>query len=109
MIMTRTQLETQLRTLVGVDVYYNHTTKKDVVNLPFIIYLDTGSDNKDADNEVVGEVMNYSILLHSATRDETTEGLVKTLLTNNHIPYEISSITWEQDLLMWVVQFDIQI
>lgn len=106
MKLTRLELENLLKSL-GVQVFYDHTTKKDMVNLPFIIYFDTRSNNFSADNKTYGEIMNYTIIVHSAMRDETLEGQLKELLNTNHIPYENTDITWLNDLLMWAVQFEI--
>lgn len=106
MIKTRAELDTLLKTL-DCQVFYNHTTKKDIVNTPYIVYIDTGSNNVFADNETYGEIMSYTIILFNHERNETVEGKIKTLLTNNHIPYEISDIRWEEDILLWTTQFDI--
>lgn len=104
MIKTRAELETLLKTL-NIQVFYNHTTTRDVVNLPFIVYRDLGSNNLFGDNTTYEEITEYQIILHSSTRDETTEGKIKTLLTNNMIPYEMEQ-DWQEDILMWTTVFD---
>lgn len=106
MIKTRQELETMLNTL-GYQVFYNHTTQKDTVSTPYIVYIDTGSDNMFADNETYGEIMSYSIIILNHKRDEQVESSLKTLLTNNNIPYDISDIRWNDDIMIWTTQFDI--
>ena len=108
MKMTRTELDTLLRTL-NCQVFYNHTTRKDTVNLPFIVYLDNGTNNRAADNKTYAKITNYSIILYNSKRDEELEEDIETLLTENGIPYDISDISWEDDLLMWNIQYDIQL
>ena len=106
MVKTRTELDTLLKSL-SIQVFYNHTTTKDVVNTPYIVYFDTGSNNMFADNQTYGEIMSYTIILFSDKRDETSEASIKNLLTTNNIPYEIGDIDWNDDILLWSVQFEI--
>lgn len=106
--MTRTELDDALNTL-GIQVFYNHTTRKDVVNLPFIVYLDTGTNNFMADNITYRKRINYLIILHSDKRDEELEGSIEDLLTENRIPYEINDIRWDDELLMWTTSYTIQL
>lgn len=104
--VSKTQLQTLLATL-GVQVYYHHTTTKDVVNLPFIIYFDSGISSYYADNQNYEDYDNFTIIIHASSRNETLEGQLETLLKNNHIPYELQSIDWDEDLLMWTTQYNI--
>lgn len=108
MVKTRSELETMLNTL-NIQVFYDHTTKSNVVNTPYIVYFETASRNTYADNSTYAETMNYSVILFNHKRDETLENSIKTLFTSNHIPYDLSDIDWQEDLLLWSSQFDITI
>lgn len=105
--MTRSELDTMLRTL-DCEVYYNHTTSKDIVNLPFIVYLDNNSNNIFSDNETYYEVVNYTIILHTTDPNDSLIGSIKELLTTYHIPYEFDGTDWNNDLLFYQIQFSIQ-
>lgn len=108
MKMTRTELDTLLRTL-NCQVFYNHTTRKDTVNLPFIVYLDDGSDNMFADNITYQEITDYSIILHSTSVDSDIEGSLKTLLTSNGIPFERNEPDFDEDLLFYTIVYEIRL
>lgn len=104
--MTRSNLKNLLDTL-QVQNFYDHTTSKDVVNLPFIIYLDNGYGSTYADNQNYYDNSNFTILIHSAQRNETLEQQLEALLIDNHIPYEKQQVSWDNDLLMWIAQYEI--
>ncbi|MBQ0113749.1 MAG: hypothetical protein KBT03_11525 [Bacteroidales bacterium] len=106
MIKTRQELEALLNTL-NIQVFYNHTTQKVQVSTPYIVYIDTGTNNMFADNETYGEITSYSIIVLNNVRDEQVENSLKTLLTENNIPYDISDIRWNEDIMIWTTQFDI--
>lgn len=111
MRLTRTELKTLLETLTydnaPVQVFYNHTTRDDVVNFPYIVFLDYESQNMFSDNKTLVEIIPYSIYLHSAERLDTLETSIKELLSSNSIAYEIDEPEWDEELLMWVVGFQI--
>jgi len=104
--MTRTELETLLNTL-GCQVFYNHTTRKDVVTLPYIVYLETGSNNTKADNKVYYENMDYLVVIHSITRETQIETSLKTLLNTNRITYELNGVDWDEDNLFYQVSYNV--
>lgn len=104
--MTRTELETLLNTL-DCQVFYNHTTRKDQVTLPYIVYLETGSNNFKADNNVLFENMDYLVVLYSINRDTTIETNLKTILKTNHITYELNGVDWDEDNLFYKISFNI--
>lgn len=106
--MTREELETKLETL-GCQVFYNHTTRKDQVTLPFIVYMDTDTNNQFADNKVCKKIISYLAVIYSAKRDSVLEGNLEAIFDANMIPYEISGFDWDEDLNMWQVtyQFDL--
>lgn len=106
MIKTRQELEALLNTL-NIQVFYNHTTQKVQVSTPYIVYIDTGTNNMFADNETYGEITSYSIIVLNNVRDEQVENSLKTILTENNIPYDISDIRWNEDIMIWTTQFDI--
>lgn len=106
--MTKNELQTLLETL-EIPVFYNHTTTKDVVTLPYIVFLDDGSDEFYADNITYAETTPYVIILHTHERDFALEKSVKKLLTENKIAYSFNDVNWLADLLMWQVSFNISV
>ena len=66
-------------------VAYNHF--KTAQNLPFIAYIDTGTDNFIADNKVYHRVIRVNVELYTHVKDSKTEQLLEDLLNNNEVPY----------------------
>lgn len=106
--MTAAEMKTMLETL-QVPVFYNHTTRKDIVNLPFIVFLDDGNNSVFADNITYAETTPYTIILHTHDRDYTLEGSLKSLLTTNKIAYTLNDVDFDEDLLMWRVSFNVTV
>lgn len=106
--MTKDELKALLEEL-EIPVFYNHTTRKDTVTLPFIVFLDSGNTSVFADNLTYAETTPYTIILHTLERDYTLEGKVKALLTKNHIAYTLNDVDFLEDLLMWQVSFNITV
>lgn len=104
--MTRLQLDNLLKTL-NVPVFYNHTTRKDNVSLPFLVYLDLSSNNLKTDNRVYFEITNYTIIIHSTERETTLETNLKTLLNQNRITYELNGVDWDEDLMFYQISYNI--
>ena len=104
MRMTRKELDTMLNTL-GCQVFYNHTTQKDVVNFPYIVYLDEGTDNFEADNYTYKEIMEYLIVVHTIDRDNEVIDNLKDLFIENRIPYEVNAVDWNEDIMAYAVSF----
>lgn len=105
---TRKELHELLETL-GCDVFYNHTTTKDVVDFPYIVYLDDGTNNFEADNHVYEEIMEYLIIIHTIDRDNEVIDNLKKLLNENYIPYEINAIDWNENIMAYAVSFIINL
>ena len=108
MVRNRLELENLLKTL-DCGVFYNHTTKKDVVNFPYIVYLDDGTNNFDADNQVYQEIMEYVVIVHCLERDEPVIKKLKNLFNENKIPYELNGIDWNDQTLFYSVSFIISL
>lgn len=106
MLMNPNELKALLEQL-NVQVFYNHTTTKDVVEFPYIVFLDDGNRTFKADNITYAESTPYLILIHSAEREYELEQELKELLTENEIPYTIADVDWDRVLLMWVVAFSV--
>lgn len=105
---TRQELDELLRTL-DCQVFYNHTTQKDVVNFPYIVYLEDGTNNFNADNIVYQEIMEYLIIVHTIDRDNAVIDNLKQLLTDNMIPYEINDVDWSDTIMAYAVSFVISL
>lgn len=106
--MTRKQLDTLLNTL-NCQVFYNHTTRKDKVDFPYIVYLDDGTSNFEADNYTYEEIMEYIIIVHTIDRDNKIIDNLKELFIKERIPYEINAIDWNEDIMAYAISFIINL
>lgn len=82
--MTLTELATLLEQ-ANIPVAYNHF--KDAQTLPFICFIDTGTDNLIADNKVYHKVVNVDIELYTEDKDEQLEEVLENILNDNELPY----------------------
>lgn len=98
----------KLRTLLSpvVSVYEDHITEKQQVSMPYVVLLEMTSENYFADNQVYQEVIPMQIILHQASRDYTLEASIKTILNDNHIPYEVQTM-WDKDYYLYATTFDV--
>lgn len=106
MLMKPNELKELLEQL-DIQVFYNHTTRKDVVHMPFIVFADDGDTSFYADGVTYAYSTPYSIYLHCIERDFELENRIRELLTSNGIPYTLSDVSWDDDLLMWTTTFDV--
>ena len=104
MKMSPNELKGMLETVCE-NVYYNHTTTEDVVNYPYIVFLDNRGDSFFADGITYYEGTPYIIILHTAERDYELESELKSVLTQNKFAYRVNDITWNRTYLFWQVSF----
>src|SRR5690606_31575761 len=57
-------------------------------SIPFITYVEVGSDNMHADNRTWQRVRNINIELYTDKKDLVAEAKVEALLDENEIPYQ---------------------
>jgi len=105
--MTLAQLKTILAT-TGYPVAYRVFSKATQPTLPFIVYLETSSDNFKADNKVYKKFSNITIELYTKLKSETAETNLETILDNNSIPYEKVE-SYMEDEQVYQIAYDIQI
>lgn len=79
--MTLAELKTLLDTTTY-SVAYQHFPESNVPTMPFICYMETGSDNFAADGKVYEPVKMIQIQLFTKTKDTVAEGKVETALQN---------------------------
>ena len=72
-------------------VAYRAFPVNEAPKLPFICYLETGTDNFYADNTVYQSASVVDIELYSRNRDIVSEKLIEEKLRENHI-------TWSKDI-----------
>lgn len=65
----------------GLPVAYHSFPEKNAPQLPFICFLENGTDNMAADGRVYHSVKRITIELYTKSKDTTTEALVETALS----------------------------
>lgn len=81
--MTLAELNNILKGITGFEdkvVYYSWPVNK-APELPFICYLEQGSNNFVADGVVYSKVRRIDVELYTETKDPTSESLVESALT----------------------------
>ena len=84
------ELHKELESISGFEgkVAYRSFPKKEAPNLPFICYLETGSDNFDADNYAYFKVKEVAIELYSKEKDLASEEAIEKKLDEIGIPFD---------------------
>lgn len=108
MLMKPSEFKTFLEQ-TGIQVFYNHTTTEDVVEYPYIVFLDDRLDALYADDITYYESVPYLVILHSMERDLELEKRIKNLFTENKIAYSQNDIVWDREYLFWQVSFNVEI
>jgi hypothetical protein len=87
----------QILKATGYPVAYSHFPSAPTV--PFITYLESSSDNFQADNRTYQRVKNVDIELYTNKKDLTAESTLEALLDANDLPYEILETYIESEQL----------
>lgn len=85
--MTLEEIYTLLKT-TGLSVVYRAWTGQDVPPLPWICYLETGSDNFGADNVVYSASQEILVELYTAQKSPELERRVEAVLTGAEIYWD---------------------
>ena len=108
MLMKPNEFKTFLEQL-DVQVFYNHTTTDDVVEYPYIVFLDDNWSSFFASNITYYETIPYIVILHAMDRDYDLERRIKRLFTQNCIPYTLNDVTWNSEYMFWQVSFNVEL
>lgn len=109
--MTLENIYTILTGITGFSdkVAYRAFPAKSAPALPFIAYIDRGSDNFDADNKVYSPWERVDIELYTEDKDEASEALIETALKNAGLCFEKTDETYIESEQMlenvWEIKF----
>lgn len=104
-MLTKQDLITLLSPVVS-NIYEDHISTNQVMNFPYIVILEMGTDNTFADNSTYHENMPINVILHQAQRDNTLESNIKNVFNTNHIPYQYDT-NWDKDNLLYATTYSI--
>lgn len=87
--MTLSDLREGLESIEGFEnkVAYRAFPEKEAPELPFICFLETDSDNFNADNHAYLKVKVVDIELYSKLKDINSEGLIESKLDELSLPF----------------------
>lgn len=74
--------------LTGLEVGYHHWETGQVPQLPYILYLDSGSDNFRADNQVYYGIKNIRVELYSNLKNIREEKKLEKILNDHKLPFD---------------------
>lgn len=90
---------------VGVPVAYNHF--KSPQELPFICYLETGTNNLNGDNKVFHKILTVDIELYTEDKDEALEMKIETVLDEQALPWEHGGAIFIEDENMYQTVYSV--
>lgn len=110
MVKTLQQLHTLLNGITGFSgkVAYHSWPENEAPALPFICYLEVGSDNFGADNRVYHGNRRVDIELYARKRDLTSEALIEAALTGAEIYFE-RTVEWLDDEKCFKTTYEIEV
>lgn len=91
MVSTHQDVFNMLKTL-NLPVAYHHFSSSQT--LPFVVFIETGTDNYYAENTVYAEIKNYDIELYFKTKDPSLEKRIERVLIDHGLTWESSQDTW---------------
>lgn len=108
--MTLTELAEILTAIPGFAgrVSYYAFPEQEAPDLPFITYLETGSNNFAADNRVYYKGSQIDIELYTEHKDEATEGDVESALDAAELVW-VKSDDYLEDENCWMIVYTITI
>lgn len=89
--MTYKQVFDMLKT-TNLSVVYNSWEIGSVPALPYIVFTFPNNDDLFADNINYQTIVQLNIELYSKNKDFTTEGTLESVLKNNGIPFQKTSV-----------------
>lgn len=95
--MTLSEL-VQILKATGFPVAYSHF-QGPPPSIPFITYVEVGSDNMHADNRTWQRVRNINIELYTDKKDLQAELTLEALLDENNLPYQTTETYIESEQL----------
>ena len=105
--MTPSEISTMLQSISQtIPVYYDHA---DVgAKVPFIEWRLMSDSNFSADNKTFCEVYSVTVDFYTKNKDLTSEGLIKSVLKNNDVPFSQDE-TYLDDERLYIETFTFSI
>lgn len=94
--MTHKEIFTMLKTL-EIPVAYDHFDSDKQIQPPFIVYREISPDTFKADCITYYRPYEFEIEVITEKKDVSLQNQIETLLTNNHIPYDMDNEVWDDD------------
>lgn len=94
--MTHKEIYTMLKTL-EIPVAYDHFDSDKQIKPPFIVYREISPDTFKADCITYYRPYEFEIEVITEKKDVSLQNQIETLLTNNHIPYDLDNEVWDDD------------
>ena len=94
--MTHEYIYNLLQSL-NIPVAYDHFNSNKKVSPPFMAYREQAPDTFKSDNYTYYRPYNYQIELITEKKDIELEQRIENLLTNNKIPYDIETGSWDEE------------
>ena len=91
----------------GLSVAYDHFSKKDNIQPPFILYKEEGTENFKADDKSYVKFQNYSIWLVTKKKDKVSEELLENVFDSNNIPYDKADEFFIEEENIYQVNYEI--
>lgn len=92
--MTLSELYTLLKSITGFEskVTYRAWPEGKAPQLPFICYLERGTNNFKADGKVYQKITYVDVELYTSKKEPAAEELIEQLFDDNDIPWDKSEI-----------------
>lgn len=94
--MTHKQIYDLLKTLY-IPVAYDHFDSNKTIKPPFIVYREVAPETFKADGITYYRPYEFEIEVITEKKDVSLQNQIETLLTNNHIPYDLDNEVWDDD------------
>jgi hypothetical protein len=104
--MTLEEFKERLET-TGLPVAYRHFQDDEHVQMPFVVYCESNTNNMAADDTVFKEYRHIQVDLFSTEKDEVSEDKIKSVLGS--IGFYNSTETYEEGQLFCRMTYEIEI
>jgi hypothetical protein len=92
---------------LNIPVAYDHFDSNKKVNPPFMTYRELEQDTFKGDNKTYFRDYNFEIEVVTIKKEPNLQNRIEELLTNNNIPYDVSTEVWDEEEKIYHIFYEI--
>lgn len=92
---------------INIPVAYDHFDSNKRINPPLMVYREQSKDTFKGDNKTYYRGYEFEIELVTIKKQPELQEQIEELLTENNIPYDVSTEVWDEDEKIYHIFYEI--